>query len=614
MFPAFIQERLEIGTEQDFGNRNSFVGMSETTESSDWRNLSPRSLPAHILPEREGAFMALPHSLISQNQPTALLANPSLPDTLHNNAIGTSSDFRLREGEATEPQTAMLEKSTEATDQDTPRRPPALEYQMDSAPATLEKQSTAGPFATALSNTEARDTLTPKPARGGARGGNRRGRAGGARKPRIKVEPADTDDAPTFADVPQHARTVNRGGRPRGSRTVNRGGRPRGSRAGVSSVLSSRKPIKRKRKSQSDDEDADDTSASEAMNLPQLSNSGRRITQAKTFTPITIDLDPPTSSTAKKPRTVARVSDVAPVFLTGAMKRKRARNPAEAAVCRNCGRGHSPNTNQIVFCDGCNTPWHQFCHDRPITPTVIEFEDKEWQCADCEIENSLANVGKGMVNAEALAQTSGIDRTLKWKQDYLTSLDKNVLVSLLLKAHEQHEEMPLFEPNARFGFTVSAAVPLLEARAEKEAKRAEAEEEGQGKEVGSREGKAHEEEAAPADFFDEDEGFYEEPLPYPKMGNGLFLPPEQDDLDILVDENEVVYSHSWREGPDELWKGPLAEQIFPSECECEFCHQKGDVVPGSNICRRCASLPSDGMHPHDEMNMPALLNGWHGGE
>ena len=42
-------------------------------------------------------------------------------------------------------------------------------------------------------------------------------------------------------------------------------------------------------------------------------------------------------------------------------------------------------------------------------------------------------------------------------------------------------------------------------------------------------------------------GFYPEigPLPYPKAGNGVRLPPECDDIEILIDDDETTFSHQW---------------------------------------------------------------------
>ena len=47
----------------------------------------------------------------------------------------------------------------------------------------------------------------------------------------------------------------------------------------------------------------------------------------------------------------------------------------------------------------------------------------------------------------------------------------------------------------------------------------------------------------------EDE-YYEEDdvLPYPKAGNGIQLPPESEDINILLDDDIVTFSHSWMEG------------------------------------------------------------------
>ncbi len=45
-----------------------------------------------------------------------------------------------------------------------------------------------------------------------------------------------------------------------------------------------------------------------------------------------------------------------------------------------------------------------------------------------------------------------------------------------------------------------------------------------------------------------------EPLPYPKAGNGIVLPPEEEDLGLLIDEDIVTYSHLWK-GPHG-WEGP----------------------------------------------------------
>ena len=82
-------------------------------------------------------------------------------------------------------------------------------------------------------------------------------------------------------------------------------------------------------------------------------------------------------------------------------------------MCRVCQRGHSPQSNMIVFCDGCNTPYHQYCHDPPIGDEVVKVEEKEWFCSDCvgvrqeggmgglaEVDLRKAVSGEGLLSEE----------------------------------------------------------------------------------------------------------------------------------------------------------------------------------------------------------------------
>ncbi|KAL6718784.1 hypothetical protein ACLMJK_003018 [Lecanora helva] len=379
-------------------------------------------------------------------------------------------------------------------------------------------------------------TPTVKVARGGVKTGGRRGRGG--RRPKVKIEGEDpigidlTAEADVQTETP--TRGKNRGGRPRGSRagaTANRGGRPRGNKAVVNRGSRARAGrggmlaagTKRKRKSgDDDDEGPDDTDVSEEFNLLEHTSSGRRITQAKTFSPV--NLDPPTSSATKKispnnnkpPRPITIPSP------TSHKKPKlKRRKPGEAAVCINCGRGHSPTSNQIVFCDGCNTPWHQFCHDRPITPSVIQFEEKEWLCSEC----ATLRTEKSHISGKVPPQDT---MTLAEKRTYFHSLEKPELVSLLLHASTLHPDLPVFAPPPPVSIpTIVEPRPL----------------------------------PVPIQSTLDEEEYIEiyieqEPLPYPKAGNGRVLPPEMDDQDLglLIDEDVGCYSHSWRGSHG--WEGP----------------------------------------------------------
>jgi hypothetical protein len=142
-------------------------------------------------------------------------------------------------------------------------------------------------------------------------------------------------------------------------------GRPRGSRARGPTRASTRGGRGGKRKR--NDEDDDNSSDSEIITTSaQTTKSGRNVQKPTSFVP------PPQPS-----------PQATPVY-----KRKKPtyrKNP-ESAVCKVCLRGVSPASNMIVFCDGCNTPYHQWCHQPPIDKSVIEEIDKEWFCRPCERE------------------------------------------------------------------------------------------------------------------------------------------------------------------------------------------------------------------------------------
>ena len=131
------------------------------------------------------------------------------------------------------------------------------------------------------------------------------------------------------------------------------GGRPRGRGRGGG------RGGKRKREERGDDDSED----SEIYTpLATTTKSGRSIQKPTSFVP------PPPSPTTTNKR-----------------KRPYRRNP-ESAVCKVCLRGTSPASNMIVFCDGCNTPYHRMCHHPPIDQAVVDEVDKEWYCKQCERE------------------------------------------------------------------------------------------------------------------------------------------------------------------------------------------------------------------------------------
>ncbi|KAL9595063.1 MAG: hypothetical protein Q9179_005137 [Wetmoreana sp. 5 TL-2023] len=295
-------------------------------------------------------------------------------------------------------------------------------------------------------------TTPPSRSIRGVRSGARRAR-GGTRKPRIKVETPDTGDPSIMASTPVSSRgSSGRGGRPRGGTRGgtrgNRGGRPRGSRAGASSTLG----IKRKRgAAAADDDEKDDSDVSEIITpLPTQSRSGRKITHANTFSsaPVVIDLEESASLPSKaggKRNSVNKPADTTTTTTQSTNNNNSGRGkngrhpfrPNESSVCKNCTRGHSPASNMIVFCDGCNAPWHQHCHDPPISPEIIRVESTQWFCADCQV------LREEKAHTESRVSASGTLSIVE-KRKYLQSLGSRELVSLLLHATVLHPDLPVF--------------------------------------------------------------------------------------------------------------------------------------------------------------------------
>lgn len=194
-------------------------------------------------------------------------------------------------------------------------------------------------------DTPPRDASAPKRGNRGGRGGKRGNLAAkGA---------ANGDESQTTAGGSAQLPTPGSTGRGRG------GGRPRGRGRGRGGGRGG----KRKRE---DDDDGDSDSSEEVLiPMTTMTKSGRSIQKPTAFVP-----PPPASPTTHKRRRTYR------------------RNP-ESAVCKICLRGTSPASNMIVFCDGCNTAYHRYCHHPPIDQSVIDDVDKEWFCKSCEKERLM---------------------------------------------------------------------------------------------------------------------------------------------------------------------------------------------------------------------------------
>lgn len=177
---------------------------------------------------------------------------------------------------------------------------------------------------------------------------------------------------------------------------------------------------------------------------------------------------PATTRTSRTGRVVKPPTSFAPAPATSTGKRKPGFRKKEAnIVCVHCGRGSSPGSNQIVFCDGCNATWHQKCSDPPIPDEVIEVRDKEWFCTKCKpvrrpstkVQSSKAPGKKKTKAAPASSkiqhqprQAPGLDVggnqfTTDEKRGYLAALSHAQLVELVVKIAAQNPTVAIFPAN-----------------------------------------------------------------------------------------------------------------------------------------------------------------------
>jgi hypothetical protein len=142
----------------------------------------------------------------------------------------------------------------------------------------------------------------------------------------------------------------------------------------------------------------------------------------------------------KSGRKVHRPAHFNPAQKTPSRRRGPYRRNHDARICRVCQRGHSPQSNMIVFCDGCNGPFHQLCHDPPIDDLVIQVESAEWFCSACAKLREPKPLQFGL---------SGATLTDEEKRSYLASLPMSSLVEIIFFAEKTHPDLPLYDPNTK---------------------------------------------------------------------------------------------------------------------------------------------------------------------
>jgi len=143
------------------------------------------------------------------------------------------------------------------------------------------------------------------------------------------------------------------------------------------------------------DSESEDTNS--VTELPKITQSGRQVVKPTQFVPAA----------------------------TESSSRKRAPNKRtqEQALCKRCGRGHSPQSNMIVFCDGCNLGWHQMCHDPPVSDEEVKDETAPWFCVDCGRKRGIKPVITEMPRGVSWAGKSNeqVSRVTPIKPNSLTS-------------------------------------------------------------------------------------------------------------------------------------------------------------------------------------------------
>ncbi|KAJ6020940.1 hypothetical protein N7540_006444 [Penicillium herquei] len=160
----------------------------------------------------------------------------------------------------------------------------------------------------------------------------------------------------------------------------------------------------------------------------RTSRAGRALKAPKAYAPV-----PTASTTGKRPT------------------RKK------AIVCVKCHRGHSPNTNMIVFCDGCDATWHQLCHDPPIDDQVVLEKDTAWLCRSCSpVQRSTPARPAKVKKAKRIhprlqkgprLEVPGSELPVDERRAYLSRLSHAELVELAVKVSENNPQVPMFPTN-----------------------------------------------------------------------------------------------------------------------------------------------------------------------
>lgn len=302
--------------------------------------------------------------------------------------------------------------------------------------------------------------------------------------------------------------------------------------------------------------------SSEEYNPTAHTRSGRQTQKPDLHTSASVASASPSARLSRTNSAVNGASNSPAVKTHPKIKRRVYRGREQFALCEHCLRGYGPPGNVIVFCDACNKCWHQRCHEPHISKQTVTDSKAEWYCSECDRilhgkkKDKKAN-GKTSIQPALAAPPVAVQAPTyagprlggrfiprDQKVGYLKTLSKEDLVSLLLQSSDLAPDLPLFQalvppppppvamPQAQFTSTYVTPVSKMPSF--------------RGKDLGD------------DDEVDEGyDGYFDEHAAlYPKPGHGLQLPPERDDLHMLLEGKESrTFSHWIRSMPGNLFSG-----------------------------------------------------------
>ena len=193
--------------------------------------------------------------------------------------------------------------------------------------------------------------------------------------------------------------------------------------------------------------------------LVTMTTSGRQVRRPSLYAP------PPSGSATGKGRGDGlQTADEDPSPQTSTASQKRAHNMKNDGIirCCRCERSQSATVNKIVRCHECNKPWHQQCHDPPISKSTVK-KGKPWSCTVCKPPPKAKKIVLVRSSPHRSARMSsgisptvtpnmelgGADFSLEERRGYLSRLSHAALVELLVGLSDLQPSLKMFPTNMK---------------------------------------------------------------------------------------------------------------------------------------------------------------------